>query len=132
MLRRGGLVGSSAGLIQNSSASADVYGGSAFAGGLVASMSHGGITRESSASGYVSVGDFPGTAAQLAANGYPEAGGLVGILYGYDVNLNIIPVTVINSYATGSVSGRRRAASPAVLSVSRPRPRSITLTPQAP
>ena len=56
----------------------------------------------SSASGSVIVGSYSGNTADPV----PDAGGLVGLIYGYQFGgVNPIQVNVSNSFATGAVSG---------------------------
>ncbi len=98
----GGLVGGGDGTIVNSSSSALVSAGDGFAGGLVGVVSQGGSIAGSSASGSVSVGSYSGN----AADSVPMAGGLVGLIYGYQFGgVNPIQVNVSGSFATGAVSG---------------------------
>ena len=98
----GGLVGGSDGTIVNSSSSALVSAGDGFAGGLVGVASQGGSIAGSSASGSVSVGSYSGNTADPV----PMAGGLVGLIYGYQFGaVNPIQVNVSGSFATGAVSG---------------------------
>jgi filamentous hemagglutinin family protein len=100
----GGLVGISIGAISGSNSSAAVGAGTdAFAGGLVGGVADGGSIAGSHASGVVVTG-----ARTVGAGNqqYALAGGLVGYLYGFDNNgVNIVPVSVTDSYATGPVSG---------------------------
>ncbi|HLK25791.1 MAG TPA: filamentous hemagglutinin N-terminal domain-containing protein, partial [Caulobacteraceae bacterium] len=98
----GGLVGGSDGTIVNSSSSAFVSAGDGFAGGLVGVVSQGGSVAGSSASGDVSVGSYSGNTADPV----PMAGGLVGLIYGYQFGgVNPIQVEVSGSFATGDVTG---------------------------
>jgi filamentous hemagglutinin family protein len=94
----GGLVGTS-GAVVNSHSSATVNGGDAFAGGLVGAAGPGASINDSYAAGDVTVGADIGVGAA-------EAGGLVGLVYGYQFGgVNPVLATVAGSYATGNVSG---------------------------
>ena len=102
----GGLVGDAefTGVIINSSSSATVTAGAgAVAGGLAGALLSGAGVSGASASGDVTVGDEVRSGGTTIPGG---AGGLSGFISGYQIgNVNPIQVTVVNSYATGNVSG---------------------------
>jgi len=96
----GGVVGGSVGTIRDSQSSATIEGINAFAGGLLGSTSGGATVLNSHATGDVIVGSAPGGSEN------PTAGGLVGVLYGYQFGgVNPLPTSVTGSYATGNVFG---------------------------
>jgi filamentous hemagglutinin family protein len=97
----GGLVGGDVGTIANSQSSANVSAGDGFAGGLAGVAAAGAGISGSSASGNVSVAGYSGVTGDDA----PEAGGLVGLVFGFQFDGTIAPVNIAGSFATGNVSG---------------------------
>ncbi|HEY3800735.1 MAG TPA: YDG domain-containing protein [Caulobacteraceae bacterium] len=101
----GGLVAqvNEGGMVVNSSSSADASGGAAFVGGLVGVAGAGAVITNSFATGTATVGDEP------AAGQDAFAGGLAGLVFGYQIDGTLDAASLSNDYATGAVFGGRNA-----------------------